>query len=95
MTEPNNRELNEKIYEIREWLVRIDEKLNYMHDVKKTAETADEKAEEAAGKAELAMAAATENAKKIDGIKTTLMWAIGLTIPSVLTIAGILATVVF
>lgn len=95
MTEPNNRELNEKIYEIREWLVRIDTKMDYVSEVKKIAEQADAKAEVAEAKAEKALNASEENAKDIDGIKKTNMWAISIVIPSILTIVGILATVVF
>lgn len=88
MSEPSGRELNDKIYEIREWLVRIDTKMDHINDIKRTAEEADNKAEKALNLAE-------ENAKDIEGIKKTTHWAIGLIVPSVLTIVGILFTVVF
>jgi hypothetical protein len=95
VTEPNNRELNEKIYEIREWLVRIDTKMDYVSEVKRLAENADAKAELADAKAEKALSASVENEKDIEGIKKTNMWAVSIIVPSILTIVGILATVVF
>lgn len=47
MPEPNIHEFNDKLAEVREWLVRIDTKVDYFNDVKTTAERADEKADEA------------------------------------------------
>jgi len=88
MSEPSGRELNDKISDIREWLVRIDTKMDHMADIKRTADEANVKADKAVSMSE-------ENAKDIEGIKKTTHWAIGLIVPSVLTIVGILFTVVF
>lgn len=88
MTEPNNRELNEKIGEIREWLVRIDTKVDFLNEVKSTAERAEHKADKALQKAD-------EQTKQIDGIKKTAMWAIGLMVPAIIALAGIVVSVSF
>jgi hypothetical protein len=84
MTEPNNRELNDKIADIREWLVRIDTRLDYLNEVKLTSERAEQKAD-------LATQQANTNAKAIDRMQTTTKWAIGLTVTSII---GIIAVVV-
>ena len=49
MNEPTGRELNDKIADIREWLVRIDTKVDFLNEVKRTAEEADAKAEKVVG----------------------------------------------
>lgn len=79
MSEPTSRELSEKIADIREWLVRIDTKVDNLNEVKRTAEQANEKASQALQKTE-------ELEKRIGGIVKTAMWAI----PLVITIAGII-----
>jgi hypothetical protein len=94
MTEPNNRELNDKISDIREWLVRIDTKVDFFNDVKYMAERAEKKADEALLKAE-------DNAEDIEkltlnvesgfaGIKKVAMWAIGLAISIAIGLAGLI-----
>lgn len=88
MTEPNNRELNEKIGEIREWLVRIDTKVDFLNEVKSTAERAEQKADKALQKAD-------EQTKQLDGIKKTAQWAIGLMVPAIIALAGIVVSVAF
>ena len=92
MSEQNNehsaREIYDILTELRVDIGVIKTQLGYLSEVKKTAESAD-------GKAAEALALAKENAKDIDGIKKTTTWAIGLIVPSILTIVGILATVVF
>jgi hypothetical protein len=88
MSEPSSRELNEKIADIREWLVRIDTKVDFFHEVKRIAEDADEKA----GKA---LTASEENAKDIDGLKKFLMWATGLLTTGMVTLAAAVITVLF
>jgi hypothetical protein len=99
MTDPNNREHNREIYEILTEL-RVDigvikTQVGYFSEIKTTAENADNKAEVADAKAERALSASAENEKDIEGIKKTLMWAVSIIVPSILTIVGILATVVF
>lgn len=90
MTEPNNRELNDKIADIREWLVRIDTKVDFFNDVKHTAERADMKADKALQKsddnAEDISEVKEDLRKEIDGIKKTAMWAIGLIVPAIIAI---------
>ncbi|MGC4378416.1 hemolysin XhlA family protein [Fictibacillus sp. Mic-4] len=88
MTEPNNRELNDKIADIREWLVRIDTKVDYLNEVRSTAERAEQKAEKALMKTD-------DIDKNIDQIRTTTKWAIGLTITSILSIGGLIVTIAF
>jgi hypothetical protein len=93
MSEPNGNDYNwREIYDIltdmKVDMGIIKTQMTQLSEVKKTAEGAD-------GKAAEALALAKENAKDIDGIKKTTTWAIGLIVPSILTIVGILATVVF
>jgi Haemolysin XhlA len=85
MSEPTNQR---DLSEIREWLVRLDTKLDFLSDVKKTADEAGKTAHEA-------LLLAKDNEKDIDSMKKTQMWAIGLTVPTILTIAGTVATIVF
>lgn len=82
MTEPNNRELNEKIADIREWLVRIDTKVDYLNEVRHTAEQAEEKADKA-------LALSQENREQIRDMKANTKWVWGV----VIAIAGLLIPV--
>ena len=88
MTEPNTRELSEKIADIREWLVRIDTKVDYLNEVKHTAERAEQKADKALQRAE-------EIDAKVEGNKKTAMWAIGLIVTTIVALAGIVASIAF
>ncbi|MGN2662184.1 holin [Bacillus stratosphericus] len=63
MSEPISRD----IAELREWLVRIDTKVDYLHDVKHTAEEADAKANKA-------LALGEENRKDIRDMKANTKW---------------------
>ena len=74
MSEPTGMELNEKIADIREWLVRIDTKVDFLNEVKHTAETAEAKAEAADAKASRALSMAQENEKDIAEIKANDKW---------------------
>ena len=74
-------EINEKIAEIREWLVRLDTKLDYMHDVKRTAESAEDKATEA-------LSVAQKNRDDIRDMKANSKYVWG----TILTVAGLLLT---
>ncbi|ASS63702.1 hemolysin XhlA family protein [Bacillus velezensis] len=78
MPEPNTNEFNDKIADIREWLVRIDTKVDYFNDVKNKAERADEKADEA-------LALAKENRSDITDMKANTKWLWGV----ILTVAGL------
>jgi len=78
---PSSHELNEKIADIREWLVRIDTKVDYLNEVKRTAEEADDKAERALQMSE-------ENKQSIRDMKANSKWAWG----TILTVAGLLIT---
>lgn len=90
MTEPNEqvRELSDKIADIREWLVRIDTKMDYLNEVRTTAEQAEQKADKALQKTD-------EIEKSVEQMRTTTKWAIGLTISSLLAAAGIVVSIVF
>jgi hypothetical protein len=102
MTEPNNRELNDKIADIREWLVRIDTKVDFFNDVKHTAERAEAKADKAllksddqsedieALRAEV-KAVEARSEKRADASSALAKWAIGLTISSIIAVIGIIA----
>lgn len=74
-------DMNEKIAEIREWLVRLDTKLDYMHDVKRTAESAEDKATEA-------LSIAQKNRDDIRDMKANSKYVWG----TILTVAGLLLT---
>ncbi|MEI4789835.1 hemolysin XhlA family protein [Bacillus sp. FJAT-53060] len=79
MVEPSNNELNEKISDIREWLVRIDTKVDYFNDVKTKANQADEKADQA-------LALAKENRADILDMRANTKWVWGV----MLTVVGLL-----
>jgi hypothetical protein len=93
--EHNTREIYDILTELRVDIGVIKTQVGYFSEIKTTAENADSKAEIADAKAERALGASAENTKDIDGIKKTLMWAVSIIVPSILTIVGILATVVF
>lgn len=82
MAEPTGHELNEKIADIREWLVRIDTKVDYLNEVKHTAEQADAKADQA-------LSLAKENRDDIRDMKANTKWVWG----TLLTVAGLLVTI--
>ncbi|WP_078548631.1 hemolysin XhlA family protein [Litchfieldia alkalitelluris] len=82
MTEPSSRELSEKIADIREWLVRIDTKVDFLNEVKHKAEQADEKADKA-------LVLSNENREQIRDMKANTKWVWG----TILTVAGLLITI--
>ena len=88
MSEPTTRELYEIINEMRVEIGVINTKMDFVMDSKKTAERAEQKADKA-------LMLATDNAAKIDGIKKTAMWAIGLTITALISLAAIIVSVAF
>lgn len=78
MSEPISRD----IAEIREWLVRIDTKVDHLNEVKRTAEEAKQTAEEA-------KTIATEAREDIRDMKANTKWVWG----TILTVVGLLITV--
>jgi GTP-binding protein EngB required for normal cell division len=82
MPEPTTRELYDIINEMRVDIGVINTKMDFVMDTKKTAEEAKRTAEQALLKAE-------DNAGKIDAIKKTAMWAIGLTFTAIIALASI------
>ncbi|MDE1454736.1 hemolysin XhlA family protein [Bacillus paralicheniformis] len=78
MGEPSNNELNDKIADIREWLVRIDTKVDYFNEVKHTADRAYEKADEA-------LILAKESQADISDMKANTKWLWGV----ILTVVGL------
>ena len=78
MGEPISRD----IAELREWLVRIDTKVDYLNDVKHTAEEADAKADKA-------LAIAQENREDIRDMKANTKWVWR----TIIAVLGLLATV--
>ena len=88
MAEPTIHELYDIINQMRVEVGVMNTKMDFVMDSKKTAERAEAKADKALLKTE-------ELEKSIDGMKKTVMWAIGLMVPAILTIAGLLATILF
>lgn len=82
MGEPTSRELSEKIADIREWLVRIDTKVDFLNEVKHTAEQAEAKADQA-------LAMSQENREDIRDMKANTKWVWG----TMLTVIGLLISV--
>lgn len=78
MSEPISRD----IAELREWLVRIDTKVDYLNEVKHTAEQADAKADKA-------LAMSEDNREDIRDMKANTKWLWG----TVLTVVGLLVTI--
>lgn len=104
MSEPNNRELNDKIADIREWLVRIDTKVDFFNDVKHTAERADAKADRALLKTdELSedvevlraevKAVEARSEKRADANGAMAKWAIGLAVTVFFGAIGIVVSI--
>jgi GTP-binding protein EngB required for normal cell division len=88
MPEPTTRELYDIINEMRVDLSVMNTKMDFVMESKKAAEEAQKTADKALAKAE-------DNAVKIDGIKKTAMWAIGLTITALISLAAIIVSVAF
>jgi hypothetical protein len=86
MTEPNNRELNEKISDIREWLVRIDTKVDFLNEVRTTAERAEQKADKALQSTEV-------NKEAINKMQTTTKWAVGLLVTAIIGLATVVVAI--
>jgi GTP-binding protein EngB required for normal cell division len=82
MTEPTTRELYDIINEMRVDLSVMNTKMDFVMESKKAAEEAQKTADKALAKAE-------DNAASIKGIKTTAMWAIGLTFTAIIALASI------
>lgn len=78
MSEPISRD----IAELREWLVRIDTKMDNLNEVKRTAEDAKSTADEA-------KQLSIENKEDIRDMKANTKWIWGV----ILTVAGLLITV--
>ncbi|AYQ17664.1 hemolysin XhlA family protein [Bacillus paralicheniformis] len=78
MGESSNNEMNDKIADIREWLVRIDTKVDYFNEVKHTADRAHEKADEA-------LVLAKESQADISDMKANTKWLWGV----ILTVVGL------
>jgi len=82
MPEPTTRELYDIINEMRVDIGVMNTKMDFVMDSKKTAE-------EAKSTAVIALKASEENAKNIEAIKKTAMWAIGLTFTALVALASI------
>lgn len=78
MAEPISRD----IAELREWLVRIDTKMDYMSEVKRTADEAKTTADEAK---QLSL----DNREDIRDMKANTKWVWG----TIIAVLGLLATV--
>jgi archaellum component FlaC len=82
MPEPSSREINDKIAEIREWLVRIDTKMDYMSEVKRVADDAKTTADEA-------KQLSVENREDIRDMKANTKWLWGF----VVSVTAIVVTI--
>jgi GTP-binding protein EngB required for normal cell division len=87
MQEPSARELYDIINEMRVYIGVMNTKMDFVMDSKKTAERAEQKAEKALQKTD-------ELHSDINGIKKTAMWAIGLTITALISVAAIIVNVI-
>ena len=83
MTEPTTRELYDIINEMRVDIGVMNTKMDFVMDSKKTAE-------EAKSTAVIAKQMAEDNARDIEAIKKTAMWAIGLTITAIISLAAMI-----
>lgn len=83
MPEPTTRELYDIINEMRVDIGVMNTKMDFVMDSKKTAE-------EAKRTADAAKQMAEDNAKDIEAIKKTAMWAIGLTITAIISLAAMI-----
>ena len=99
MTEPTARELYEIINEMRVDIGVMNTKMDFVMDSKKTAERAEQKADKALQKTDdndAEISAVEERLdKKIEAIKKTAMWAIGLTVPTLISLVAIIVSVIF
>jgi GTP-binding protein EngB required for normal cell division len=88
MAEPTTRELYDIINEMRIQIGVMNTKMDYVMDSKKTAERAESKADRA-------LMIADDLTQEVDRMRNTTKWAVGLTIGSLLTAAGIVVSIVF
>lgn len=99
MAEPTTRELYDIINEMRVDIGVMNTKMDFVMDSKKTAERAELKADKALQKTDdhddEINAVEERLDKKIEAIKKTAMWAIGLTISSIIAIGGVIVSIVF
>lgn len=81
---PNDevRELLKSIMDVREWLARLDAKLDTVGEVKETANQAEKTADKA-------LALAKENAREIEEMKANNKWIWG----TLISVAALMATV--
>jgi GTP-binding protein EngB required for normal cell division len=83
MSEPTTRELYDIINQMRVDISVMNTKMDFVMDSKKTAERAEQKADKALQKTD-------DLESDIIGIKKTAMWAIGLTITSLISLAAVI-----
>ena len=99
MSEPTTRELYEIINEMRVDIGVMNTKMDFVMDSKKTAERAEQKADKALQKTDdndAEITAVEERLdKKIEAIKKTAMWAIGLAVPTLISLVAIIVSVIF
>jgi len=79
------KELIKQAMDIREWLARLDTKLDRLEDVKATAEEANNRAREA-------LALAQENARDVSEMKTNDRWKWGAIVTLAASILGAFLT---
>lgn len=96
MAEFTSRELIEAIYDVRDRVTRIEEQLiNRTEQIKQRADDAYTKAD-GADKQAMANAKSIEALeKRVDGLIVSMRWAWGIAIPSLLTVVGIIASILF
>jgi GTP-binding protein EngB required for normal cell division len=99
MSEPTTRELYEIINEMRVDIGVMNTKMDFVMDSKKTAERAEQKADKALQKTDdhddEIVAVEERLDKKIEAIKKTAMWAIGLTITALISLTAMVVSVIF
>lgn len=80
MSDYSSKELLEAIYEVRDRVTRIEEKLNRAEKLEDKVDLSFNKAQEAKDLAEDAIALSNNNKEKIDSMKNNAKWAWGFAI---------------
>lgn len=88
MSDYTNRELLEAIYEVRDRVTRIEEKLNRAEKIEDKLEVVSNKAQEAKDIGDEALVLSKINREEIASLKSSNRWSWGLLISSLLTFIG-------
>ena len=88
----NHDDNNKLLIDIAQRLSNIEGRLDVLDKLDFSIEQIRDTANKAHGKAQSAYNYAIENSKDVNKLAGTIKWAIGLTIPTILTIIGLIIT---